>query len=50
MTTKTYAITSQPYYDTYNTCYKNILVINAFPEGQLARLVSAHGKDMDKSN
>ena len=37
--TKTYAITSQPYYDTYNTCYKNILVINIFPQGPLAKLV-----------
>jgi hypothetical protein len=39
MGTKTYAITSQPYYDTYNTCYKNILVINAFPQGPLATIV-----------
>jgi hypothetical protein len=36
---KTCAITSQPYYDTYNKCYKNILVINAFPQGPLASLV-----------
>ncbi len=36
---KSCAITSQPYYDTYNTCYKNILVINAFPQGPLASLV-----------
>jgi hypothetical protein len=36
---KTYAITSQPYYDTYNTCYKNILVINAFPQGPLSSIV-----------
>jgi hypothetical protein len=39
MTTKTYAITTQTYYDTYNTCYKNILVINAMPLGELSKLV-----------
>jgi hypothetical protein len=34
-----YAITSQTYYDNQNQCYKNILVINSFPQGPLSSLV-----------
>jgi hypothetical protein len=32
---KTFTITSQPYYDQYNECYKNILMVNAEPLGPL---------------
>jgi hypothetical protein len=36
---KTVALFSQPYLDTYNKCYKNIVVINLMPQGPLADLV-----------
>lgn len=35
----TFTITSQPYYDPYNQCYKNILMVNIEPQGPLRRLV-----------
>lgn len=31
MTTHTYSINSQPFYDSFNECYKNILTISAKP-------------------
>jgi hypothetical protein len=36
---KTFALFSQPYLDTYNKCYKNIVVVNLLPQGPLADLV-----------
>lgn len=36
---KTFTITSQPFYDQYNQCYKNILMVNVEPQGPLRRLV-----------
>ncbi len=39
MVLKTYAITSQTYYDNRLTCYKNILVINNIPVGELTKYV-----------
>lgn len=36
---KTFTITSQPFYDQYNKCYKNILMVNAEPQGPIRRLV-----------
>jgi hypothetical protein len=36
---KTFALFSQPYLDTYNQCYKNIVVINLQPQGPLSNLV-----------
>lgn len=36
---KTFTITSQPYYDQYNQCYKNIMMINTEPLGPLGRFV-----------
>lgn len=36
---KTVSLFSQPYLDTYNKCYKNIVVINLMPKGPLADLV-----------
>jgi hypothetical protein len=36
---KTVALFSQPYLDTYNKCYKNIVVVNLMPEGPLADIV-----------
>lgn len=36
---KTFSLFSQPYLDTYNKCYKNIVVINLMPRGPLADLV-----------
>jgi hypothetical protein len=44
--TKTYknsssfTLFSQPYYDTYNECYKTIITINSYPEGPLINLVN----------
>lgn len=35
----TFTITTQPFYDQYNQCYKNILMTNIEPEGPLRRLV-----------
>ena len=34
-----FAISSQPYYDSRNQCYKNIVTINQKPKGPLAALV-----------
>jgi hypothetical protein len=36
---KTITITSQPFYDEYNQCYKNILTVNNVPFGPLNKLV-----------
>jgi len=36
---KTFTITSQAFYDQYNQCYKNILMVNVEPQGPLRRLV-----------
>lgn len=36
---KTFSLFSQPYLDTYNECYKDIVVINVMPDGPLAHLV-----------
>jgi len=36
---KTVSLFSQPFLDTYNQCYKNIIVINLKPKGPLADLV-----------
>jgi hypothetical protein len=36
---KTVSLFSQPYLDTYNQCYKNIVVLNRHPQGPLADLV-----------
>lgn len=36
---KTVSLFSQPYLDTYNKCYKNIVVINLLPMGPLSQLV-----------
>lgn len=35
----TVAIYIQPYLDTYNQCYKNIVTINSIPKGPLAKFV-----------
>lgn len=36
---KTVSLSSQPYLDTYNKCYKNIVTINLLPQGPLSTLV-----------
>jgi hypothetical protein len=36
---KTVSLFSQPYLDTYNQCYTNIVVVNLFPKGPLGQLV-----------
>ena len=36
---KTVSLFSQPFLDTYNQCYKNIVVLNLKPQGPLAELV-----------
>jgi len=36
---KTFTITSKPYYDQYNQCYKNIMMVNAEPLGPIRRIV-----------
>jgi len=36
---KTFTIVSQPFYDQYNQCYKNIMLVNVEPKGPLRRLV-----------
>jgi hypothetical protein len=36
---KTFTITSQPYYDQYNQCYKNILTVNIEPQGPIRKIV-----------
>ena len=35
----TFTITSQPFYDEYNECYKNIIMVNAEPQGPIRRIV-----------
>ena len=35
----TFTITSMPFYDQYNQCYKNIITVNMDPQGPLRRLV-----------
>ena len=35
----TFTITTQPYYDSYTQCYKNILLINIIPNGPLRLFV-----------
>ncbi len=35
----TYTLSLQPYYDTYNQCYKNVVSINTYPKGPLEHLV-----------
>lgn len=39
MEAKTVSLFSQPFLDTYNQCYKNIVVVNSPPRGPLAELV-----------
>lgn len=34
----TFTISTQPFYDQYNQCYKNILIVNVEPSGPLHRL------------
>ena len=36
---KTFTITSQPFYDQYNECYKNIIMVNLEPLGPIRRIV-----------
>jgi hypothetical protein len=36
---KTFTITSQPFYDQYNQCYKNILMVNSQPQGPIQKIV-----------
>lgn len=36
---QTFTITSQPFYDQYNQCYKNIMMVNIEPQGPLRQLV-----------
>jgi len=36
---KTVSLFSQPFLDTYNQCYKNIVVVNLKPQGPLGELV-----------
>jgi hypothetical protein len=36
---KTFTVTSQPFYDEYTTCYKNILMVNMEPLGPLRKFV-----------
>jgi len=36
---KTFTITSQPFYDQFNQCYKNIMMVNVLPRGPLRYLV-----------
>lgn len=36
---RTYVLYSQPFLDTYNQCYKNIVTINLVPEGPLRPFV-----------
>lgn len=36
---KTITITSQPFYDQYNQCYKNIMMVNSEPIGPLRAFV-----------
>jgi len=36
---KTFTIQVSPYYNKYNQCYKNILIINGYPQGPLNAIV-----------
>lgn len=36
---KTFTISSQPFYDEYNQCYKNIMMVNLEPCGPIRRIV-----------
>ena len=36
---KTFTIMSSPFYDQYNHCYKNIMMVNGEPQGPLRRFV-----------
>jgi hypothetical protein len=36
---KTFTISIRPFYDQYNKCYKNILIINGYPQGPLNTFV-----------
>ena len=36
---KTVTLFSQPYLDSYNQCYKNIVTVNLIPQGPLSRYV-----------
>lgn len=36
---KTFTITTMPFYDQYNQCYKNIMMINVEPQGPLSSFV-----------
>jgi hypothetical protein len=36
---KTFTIMSSPFYDQYNQCYKNIMMVNGEPQGPLRRFV-----------
>ena len=36
---QTFTVTSQPFYDQYNQCYKNIMMVNIEPQGPLRQLV-----------
>ena len=38
MATESYVISSQIYYDTFNTCYKRILTVDRMPTGTLATI------------
>jgi hypothetical protein len=38
-TVNTFTVTTQPYYDQYNQCYKNIMMVNIEPQGPLRRLI-----------
>ena len=37
---KTISLFTQPYLDTYNKCYKNIVTVNLVPQGPLQNLVT----------
>jgi hypothetical protein len=36
---KTFTVQISPYYNQYNQCYKNILIVNGYPQGPLNMLV-----------
>ena len=36
---QTFTVTSQPFYDQYNQCYKNIMMVNIEPQGPLRQFV-----------
>ena len=39
MTTQNYTLATQPFYDTYNQCYKTIIVIDRKPNAPLSNIV-----------